>query len=106
MSKLFCIIPFEFWLEYFESSQTSTKQRMSSQEIQDHLLFEPVGIIERISLCLDAVPTSIFVCTHRRACIIMGLERIDSRTAYYKMQPHTLEEPRSAIFKGKPERLQ
>ncbi len=78
---------------------------MSTQQIPDHLLFDPVGIIERISLCLDAVPTSIFVCTHRRACAMMGLERIDSRTAFSKMRPHALEDPPSAIFSGTPVRL-
>jgi hypothetical protein len=78
---------------------------MSTQQIPEHLLFDPVGIIERISLCLDAVDTSIFVSTHRRACVMMGLERIDSRTAYYKMRPHTLEEPTSTIFAGTPVRL-
>ena len=77
-----------------------------SSHIPAQLLFDPVGIIEKISLCLHASPTSMFLCTHRRACAIMGLERIDSRTAYNKMRPYTLEEPTSAIFAGTPLRLE
>ncbi len=78
---------------------------MDSSSYPSHLTFEPEGIIERISLYLDATSTTKFVGTHRNACGLIGLGRLDSHNALRSMPAHVLGEPEKVVFSGKPLRL-
>jgi hypothetical protein len=71
-------------------------------EIPDSLPFEPTGIVERISTYLDLCSTTVYTMTHRDACIIIGLQRLDHHTTAYGVQAHKLEheDPRSFLYKG------